>query len=106
MQLARVRGNVVASVKESGLTGCKMLLLEAVAADDPERTASARGSKQAASVYAAIDLVGAGVDEIVLVTFGSAARVGDDSHDIPTDAAVVAIVDTVQFDGKTTYFKR
>lgn len=114
MQLARVRGNVVASVKESGLTGYKMLLLETVAADNPEHgTAAARcehADASAASTYVAIDLVGAGVGEIVLVVFGGAARVsagaGDGYQTIPTDAAVVAIVDSVQFDGNTTYFKR
>ena len=102
MQLARVRGNVVASIKAPGLSAHKLLLLEPVAAADP------LGANPAADApsFVAIDLAGAGVGEVVLVTVGSAARVDADGQSAPTDAAVVAIVDAVQFDGRTTFQKR
>jgi microcompartment protein CcmK/EutM len=104
MQLARVRGNVVASAKTNGLASHKLLLLEAVPALDPMASA---GAKPAAdSLYVAIDLVGAGVGEVVLVTLGSAARIERDGQSVPTDAAIVGIVDSVQLDGKTTFVKR
>jgi microcompartment protein CcmK/EutM len=103
MQLARVRGNVVASIKAEGLAAHKLLLLEAVAASAPQ---DATGATDPAAVYVAIDLVGAGIGEIVLVTLGSAARVDADGQAAPTDAAVIAIVDDVQFDGHTTFHKR
>lgn len=103
MQLARVRGNVVASIKDAGLASHKLLLLEAVPASDPNGSSS--GSADPSSVYVAIDLVGAGTGEIVLVTIGSAARVSADGSAAPTDAAVVAIVDSVQFDGQSTFNK-
>jgi microcompartment protein CcmK/EutM len=99
MQLARVRGNVVASIKASGLASHKLLLLEPVAAADP--LASAVGDHP----YVAIDLVGAGVGEVVLVSLGSAARVAADGQATPTDAAVIAIVDSVQLDGRNTFEK-
>lgn len=104
MQLARVRGNVVASIKDAGLASHKLLLLEAVPASDPG--GSLPGSADPSSVYVAIDLIGAGIDEIVLVATGSAARVSADGSAAPTDAAVVAIVDAVQFDGRSTFIKR
>ena len=103
MQLARVRGNVVASIKAAGLASHKLLLLEPVSAAAPQ--AQSTGS-DASSVYVAIDLAGAGVGEVVLVARGSAARVDRDGQAAPTDAAVVAIVDYVQFDGQTTFQKR
>src|SRR4030095_4469345 len=103
MELARVRGNVVSSIKASGLQAHKILLLERVSAADP---AAADGSADAGSVYAAIDLTGAGVGEVVLVSLGSAARVDPDGQRAPTDAAVIAIVDSVQLDGQTTFVKR
>jgi microcompartment protein CcmK/EutM len=104
MKLARVRGNVVASIKAAGLAAQRLLLLESVSAADP--LASDRvGNTHSESVYVAVDHVGAGVGEVVLVTFGSAARVGGDSQSAPTDAAVIAIVDAVQFDGKPTFEK-
>jgi microcompartment protein CcmK/EutM len=104
MQLARVRGNVVASIKAPGLSSHKLLLVEAVTASDPLAGADAVPPTQA--LYVAIDLTGAGVGEVVLVTRGSAARVDGDGQSAPTDAAIVAIVDSVQVDGKATFVKR
>lgn len=103
MQLARVRGNVVASIKAAGLASHKLLVLEPVPAADP---LGPGGSQEASSAYVAIDLAGAGVGEVVLVSLGSAARVEADGQTAPTDAAVIAIVDYVQFDGRTTFRKR
>ena len=104
MQLARVRGNVVASIKDAGLARHKLLLVEAVPASEP--IGSSAASANPSSIYVAIDLIGAGIDEIVLVATGSAARVSADGSVAPTDAAVVAIVDSVQFEGQTTFIKR
>jgi microcompartment protein CcmK/EutM len=102
MQLARVRGNVVASIKASGLAAHKLLLVEAVSAGDPLSRSDALA---AASLYVAVDLAGAGVGEVVLVTLGSAARVDRDGQTAPTDAAIVAIVDSVQLEGQATFVK-
>jgi microcompartment protein CcmK/EutM len=106
MQLARVRGNVVASIKAAGLASHKLLLLEPVSAAAPQEQAASSDASSASSVYVAIDLAGAGVGEVVLVALGSAPRVDRDGQAAPTDAAVVAIVDYVQFDGQTTFQKR
>ena len=103
MQLARVRGNVVASIKAGGLAAHKLLLLEPVSAAHPLEPG---GDERSAAVYVAIDLAGAGVGEVVLVTRGSAARVDADGQSAPTDAAVIAIVDSVQLDGVATFVKR
>lgn len=103
MKLARVRGNVVASIKAHGLSAHKLLLLEPVSAAEPQGSS---GTVEAGSTFVAIDLAGAGVGEVVLVTTGSAARVDADGQSAPTDAAVVAIVDSVQFDGHITFQKR
>ncbi len=102
MQLARVRGNVVASIKADGLSAHKLLLLEAVSAHEPQVELS---TPQRYAAFVAIDLAGAGVGEIVLVTTGSAARVDTAGTVAPTDAAVIAIVDSVHIDGRTTFQK-
>lgn len=104
MELARVCGNVVASARDGGLGSHKLLLLERVPAVDPGEQIDADSDGRTA--YVAIDLIGAGVGEVVLVTRGSAARVASDTHAVPTDVAVIAIVDTVQFDGRITFVKR
>lgn len=104
MQLARVRGNVVASIKASGLASHKLLLLEPVAAADPLSTDEAERT-HSRDLYVAVDLVGAGVGEVVLVTRGSGARVPSDAQSSPSDASIVAIVDAVQLDGRSTFDK-
>ena len=96
MQLATVLGQVVATVKAPGLVRFTLLLLEDYADADPEQT---RGP-----AYVAVDLVGAGTGEVVLVTSGGAARVAAGA-DAPTDRAVVAIADTVVREGTVSYRK-
>lgn len=91
-------GQVVATMKQDGLHGLKLLLIEAL---DPATGDTAAG----ALPYVAIDLTGAGTGEVVVVTRGSAARVGAGTTEVPTDAAVVAIVDSVIVDGKQTFDK-
>ncbi|MDQ1489193.1 MAG: ethanolamine utilization protein EutN [Actinomycetota bacterium] len=99
MRLAKVVGQVVATVKEPGLDGFKILLVEDLDATDPDK-----GTFDA-EAYPAIDVVGAGEGEVVLVTAGSAARVPSASGRTATDAAVVAIVDTVIVGGEVTFKK-
>jgi ethanolamine utilization protein EutN len=99
MRLAKVVGQVVATVKEPGLDGFKILLVEDLDATDPER------EPFDGEAYPAIDVVGAGEGEVVLVTAGSAARVPSASGRTATDAAVVAIVDTVIVGGEVTFKK-
>lgn len=98
MKLGRVVGTVVSTIKASGLNSCKLLIispLDARASDPPGD----------ADTYVAVDLVGAGEGEVVLVSFGSAARVARDAGQTPTDAAIIAVVDTVQFGVRTAYSK-
>ena len=100
MRLGRVCGNVVSTVKADGLTRYKLLLVRDVDAADP--SAEAKWS----TPYVAVDLVGSGEGEVVLVTQGGAARVDTGTGGIPTDAAIVAIVDSAQLDSRTTFIKR
>ena len=92
MQLATVLGQVVSTVKEPGLARFTLLLLQDTEPDP------------AGAVYVAVDLVGAGVGEVVLVAAGGAARVAA-GPEAPTDRAVVAIADTVVRSGSVTYSK-
>jgi ethanolamine utilization protein EutN len=96
MQLAKVLGQVVSTVKEPGLDRFTLLLLQDATGTDPERSSG--------PAYVAVDLVGAGVGEIVLVTSGGAARIAAGT-DAPTDRSVVAIADSVIRAGTVTYRK-
>jgi carbon dioxide concentrating mechanism protein CcmL len=95
MQLAIVRGTVVSTYKEPSLRGTKFLLLQFVDQD----------GQPLPEYEVAADTVGAGVEEWVLVSRGSAARQVRDAIDLPIDAAVVAIVDTVNLANLMVYSK-
>lgn len=97
MELGRVVGNVVSTIKAPGLKSFKLLLVTPF--ESPPETASV------GSPYVAIDLAGAGEGEVVLVTKGSAARVAAGSEASPTDAAIVAVVDNVQLGARALYSK-
>ena len=95
MIFARVTGNVVCTLKDEKLVGSKLLLLQPV---DP--AGSAKGSP-----LVAVDAVGAGEGELVLVVQGSSARQTSRTTGNPVDAVIFAIVDTVEQGGKTVFKK-
>lgn len=96
MQLARVTGTVVATLKEPRLTGSKLLLVEEARPD---------GGSDPGGAYVAVDLVGAGEGELVLVVRGSPAARAVEAGGAPVDAAIVGIVDAVRKGGRVSYHK-
>ena len=91
MILARVEGSVVATKKNAKMMGNKFLLVRPLVIDSP----AAREWKPGTSTLVAVDSLGAGEGEIVLVVQGSSARLAADDKDSPVDAVVIGIVDTV-----------
>jgi ethanolamine utilization protein EutN len=100
MILARVEGSVVATKKNTKMTGSKFLLVRPLVID------SAKGGdwKPGTSTLVVVDSLGAGEGEIVLVVQGSSARLAADDKDSPVDAVVVGLVDTVDV-GKHILYK-
>lgn len=98
MYLGKVIGTVVSTVKVPTLTGCKFLIVEKINQD-------LTAKKQ---TEIAVDTVGAGDGETVIIVKGSSARkavmkgnaaseeYGTASNNVPCDAAIVGIVDTVE----------
>lgn len=82
MIVGKVVGSVVSTRKSERLLGSKFMIVQPV---------SEMGEKNAQVV--AVDNVGAGIGEFVLVALGSAARIGCDKEAAPIDAAIVGIVD-------------
>jgi ethanolamine utilization protein EutN len=91
MILARVEGSVVATKKNEKMRGNKFLLVRPLVIDSP----TARGWKPGSSTLVAVDSLGAGEGEIVLVVQGSSARLAAEDKNSPVDAVVIGIVDTV-----------
>ena len=104
MFLARVTGNVVATQKDKVLNGQKLLVVEPlnVKYDEATNTPASLGNTGRAIV--AIDVVGAGEGQLVLIVQGSSARMTEQTKNLPADAVVVGIVDSAEYAGKT-FFK-
>ena len=85
MIIGKVVGHVVSTRKNDNLIGQKLLIIE------PHKTL---GGEKTGTRFIAIDNVGAGIGETVLVATGSAARVGCALDHAPVDAAIVGIIDS------------
>jgi microcompartment protein CcmK/EutM len=95
MKIAKVVGVTISTVKEPRLENSKMLLV-----CDADQTGAVTGTP-----YIAQDIVGAGPDELVIVVVGSSARVAAMDINTPVDAVIVGILDSIQFEGTTTFKK-
>lgn len=82
MIAGKVVGSIVSTRKNDKLVGNKFMIVELV-----------DSMSEKAKQLIAIDNIGAGIGEYVLVAQGSAARVGCDMPDAPVDAAIVGIID-------------
>ena len=85
MQLARVIGEVVASVKDANLVGNKLLVLQPIAAS----------GEAAGRTLVALDSVGAGVGERVFFVRGREAAFPFYPAEPPADATIIGIVDEI-----------
>ena len=87
MIIARILGTVVASQKDERLRGKKLLIVKPINLD---------GTDQSGYVVA-VDTVGAGFHEKVIVVAGSSARLAEGNKDCPVDAAIIGVIDTIDF---------
>lgn len=95
MLIAEVVGTVVASRKEPLLEGMKLLAVQPVDA----------ARKPVGAPVVAIDSVGAGPGEIVLLVAGSSARYTAVTQGKPADLTILAIVDEIDLAGRLAYRK-
>lgn len=86
MIIGRILGTVVATRKDERLQGAKLLLVRPITLQGEDEN----------NYLVAVDTVGAGFREKVLVVSGSSARLAEGMKDRPVDAAIVGIIDTVE----------
>ena len=99
MFVAKVTGSVVATQKVESMVGRKLLVVEPYRID-----ADTRGQlKTTGRTFVAVDTVGAGEGEFVLITQGSSARLTPETKNLPIDTVIVGIVDNVQLDGSEVF---
>lgn len=95
MLMGKVVGTVVSTQKDEGLKGFKLLIVQNVGLD----------MKLLPSYEVAVDAVGAGMGELVIVVRGSSARMCQQTLQKPVDSAIIAIVDSLEYQGKVIYRK-
>ena len=103
MFLARVTGNVVATQKDKTLNGQKLFVVEPLNVKYDETTNKPASLGNTGRAIVAIDVVGAGEGQLVLVVQGSSARMTEQTKNLPADAVIVGIVDSAEYGGKTFY---
>ena len=95
MIIAKVMGTAVASAKHAALNSTKILIICPTHID---------GDISGDPVLA-VDLVGSGPGELVIVSQGSSTRMATDNKNSPVDAAIVGILDSLQYDDKIRFRK-
>jgi microcompartment protein CcmK/EutM len=95
MIIGKVTGSAVAILKHDALRSTKLLLVS---------PADVRG-EVCGSPFIAVDLVGAGEGELVVVSQGSSARMATGQNASPVDAAIVGILDSLACEGDYSFRK-
>jgi len=95
VRIAYIVGTAVATMKDEKLRGHRLLLAQDA---DLDGTASGRP-------FVAVDTVDAGTGDLVLITEGSGSRQTAGTLDLPVDAVVVGVLDSLETSGKVTFRK-
>ncbi|WP_404459982.1 EutN/CcmL family microcompartment protein [Sutcliffiella horikoshii] len=96
MIIAKVTGSIVATTKAEKLKGKKLLIVTPL---------DMKSIEEDGKPLVAIDTVGSGVGEVVLIVSGSSARQTEITNGVPVDAAIVGIVDQIELNGSLTFSK-
>ena len=95
MLIAKVIGTTVSTIKDEKIVGRKLLIV---------RQSDEKG-EPFGKPFVAVDTVNAGVGDLVLTAGGSSARQTDITKDRPVDAVIMAMIDSLEVDGKVTFEK-
>ena len=95
MKIARVIGTTISTIKDPKIKGSKLLILR-----ETDKTGEIIGKS-----YVAVDLVDAGVDDLVLTGHSSSARQTYQTKECPVDAVVIAVIDHLEVDGEVVFRK-
>lgn len=99
MFIAKVTGSVVATQKVESMVGNKLLVVEPYRLEPKDRSSLVTTGR----TFIAVDMLGAGVGDFVLITQGSSARLTPETKHLPIDCVVVGIVDQAHIDHGCVY---
>ncbi len=100
MFIARVTGSLVSTQKVDSMKGQKLFVVEPLRINEKTKS-DLTGTGR---TFIAVDVVGAGEGETVLIVQGSSARFCDETKKLPVDCTIIGIVDSVNV-GESTIFK-
>jgi len=95
VRIACIVGTAVATMKDEKLRGHRLLLAREADLD----------GKPHGKPFVAVDTVDAGTGDLVIITEGSSARQTGLTLNLPVDAVVVGVLDSLEMSGKTTFQK-
>lgn len=98
MIIAKVVGTVVATVKDAGFEGKKLVVVHAQVIKEGQLVPGN-------TMIVANDDLGAGEGDLVAVSQGSSARMAPSMKGTATDAVVVALIDRIDANGKIVFRK-
>ncbi len=99
MFIAKVMGSLVSTQKVDSMSGYKLLMVEPYRLDAEDRKSLTTTGR----TFVAVDMLGAGEGQFVLITQGSSARLTPETKNLPIDTLVVGIVDTVHVDQQCVF---
>lgn len=99
MFVAKVTGSVVSTQKVDVMVGQKLMVVEPYRLDGDSR----RELLTTGRTFVAVDTIGAGEGDYVLITQGSSARLTEETSSLPIDTVIVGIVDSVHIDHGCVY---
>jgi ethanolamine utilization protein EutN len=102
MFIARVTGSLVATQKVASMVGHKLLIVEPYRIDESKRDRLVPTGR----TFVAVDTLGAGIDEMVLICQGSSARLTPETDKLPIDAVIIGLIDTVDVGGNVIFSTR
>lgn len=88
MQIGKVVGKLWSTRKDENLNGQKFLVVRIMR----------NNNVVSDQMFVAADIIGAGTGDLVLITQGGAARKVIGSRDVPVDATIVGIIDSIEVD--------
>ena len=102
MFVAKVTGSVVSTQKVESMTGHKLLVVEPYRLDEKKRNALVTTGR----TFIAVDTLGSGAGDFVLITQGSSARLTPETKTLPIDAVIIGIVDKVHIDKQAVFSRQ
>lgn len=99
MFLAKVAGSLVSTQKVDSMIGFKLLVVEPYRLEPNKRQSLVTTGR----TFVAVDTLGAGEGDFVLLTQGSSARLTPETKNLPIDAVVIGIVDQVHVEQMCVY---